>query len=330
MEDKIKNLKQQFEKDIRQIKDQKSYFTVEKKYLGRNGAIRKLFEEFANIDRESRKKFGFLLNQLKKEFIEKLNNLKVNFPQPTLKADFTDITIPPQQIKGNFNPLQEMIQKVQEIFWELGFSIYDSPHIETDYNNFGSLNMPKLHPARDMWNTFYLESKKIQDELLLRTHTTAFQVPLLKQYKPPFRFVNIGRCFRYEPIDNTHNIEFYQVDGFIVDKNLNLSHFLYILDQLFQGIFNSKIDLKISPSYFPFVEPGFEVAIKNPSQEKYLEIMGAGFTHPNVLKEAHINPRIWRGIAFGGGIERLAMIYYGIEDIRYFYSQDIRILKNIK
>lgn len=328
MEDKVKQLRREFEKDITEIKDYKSYFAIEKKYLGRHGRLKKLFEELLKMDVQMRKNCGLLLNQLKKELNEKLSNLKLNFINTDLYRDFIDMTLPALGIKGNFNPLQEMVQKIQEIFWALGFSVYDSPHIETDYNNFGSLNIPELHPARDMWNTFYLNSEK--NDLLLRTHTTAFQSRLMRQYKPPFRFINVGRCFRYEPIDATHNIDFYQIDGFIVDQNLNLSQFLWILDKLFQGIFDTKINIKITPSYFPFVEPGFEVAIKRSSDQKYLEIMGAGFTHPNVFKMAHLNPKKWRGIAFGGGLERLAMIYYGIPDIRYFYSQDLRILKNIR
>ncbi len=328
MEDKIKELKREFEKDIKEINNFRTYFNIHKKYLGRKGLLKALFQQLPQIDNQNRKRYGTLINQLKEELTQKLNNLKSSIVETKEQADFIDMTLPSLNIKGNFNPLQEMAHKVQEIFLELGFSIYDSPHIETDYNNFGSLNIPKLHPSRDMWNTFYLETKK--EELLLRTHTTAFQARVIKKFKPPFRFINVGRCFRYEPIDSTHNIDFCQVDGFIVDQNLNLSQFLEILDKLFNSIFNTKIDIKISPSYFPFVEPGFEVAIKRPNDKKYLEIMGAGFTHPNVFKMANLNYKIWRGIAFGGGIERLAMIYYNIPDIRYFYNQDLRILKNIK
>lgn len=337
MQDKIRNIKKKFETEIALVKDKKSLFSFEKKFLGRRGILKLLFDELKNLSLEEKKIAGPLLNKIKEEFFSKINFLKDNLGQDNIKKEVElDLTLPQYSKSGFFNPLVQVSEKIQETFLRLGFSIYDSAHVETDYYNFTSLNIPEMHPARDMWNTFYIKSKvKTQNTenskyTILRTHTTAFQARALKDFKPPFKFINIGRCFRYEPVDKTHNTDFNQVDGLIVSKDINLSNFVDILYNFFEEIFESKLDIKISPSYFPFVEPGFELSIKRKNDDKFLEVMGAGFSHPNVIKNAGLDSKVWKGIAFGMGIERIAMIYYKIDDIRYFYSQDLRVFKNIQ
>lgn len=329
MKGKIENLKNKFLEEEKIIKNKEDLFKLEKKYLGRKGELNKLFEELKNFPPEKRKKAGKEINSLKEYILKRINYLNSRIKEG-VKEEILDLTLPWKKKRGSKNPITDILEKIQEIFLELNFSIYESPHIETDFYNFSSLNIPKLHPARDMWNTFYLKEKIKNENLLLRTHTSSFQVRVLEEYTPPFRFINTGRCFRYEPIDRTHNIEFHQIDGFIIEEYLNFPNFIDIIYTIFEKLFDEPIEIKITPSYFPFTEPSFEVHIKRKKDKKFLEIMGAGFSHPNVLKQGKADPQKFKAIAFGMGIERIAMLYYGIKDIRDLYSQDLRILKNIK
>jgi phenylalanyl-tRNA synthetase alpha chain len=214
----------------------------------------------------------------------------------------------------------------------MGFSVVEGPEIETEWYNFDALNIPKDHPARDLWATFWLKNSK----LLLRTHTTPVDVRYLEKNNPPLRIITIGRVFRHEATDASHEVNFNQIDGLMVGKEINVANFKAIIQEFFQEFFEKIIEIRMRPSYFPFTEPSFEVDMRclncrgkgcsTCQKIGWLEMMGAGMVHPNVFKAAGLNPKNWQGFAFGMGLDRLAMMKYKINDIRLFYSGDLRFL----
>lgn len=224
---------------------------------------------------------------------------------------------------GHLHPITKLQRQIEEIFSSMGFSIIEGPEIVSEFDNFDALNIPEAHPTRDDMDTFYLENNK-----LLRAHTSAIQNNYLKKNKPPLRVIVPGRCYRNERTDATHDFQFHQVEALFVDKQVSVANFKAILGEFFSRVFNKKIQMRLRPGFFPFVEPGFEVDIK--LNNKWLEIMGAGMVHPNVFKNAGINPKEWQGFAFGLGVERLAMIKYKIDDIRLFHNPDLRFIKQFK
>jgi len=244
-----------------------------------------------------------------------------------------DITVPGERIiGGHLHPLTLVKRKIEEIFQAMGFSIVEGPEVETEWYNFDALNIPKDHPARDVWDTFYLKKGG-----LLRTHTSPVQVRYMQKHQPPFRIIVPGRIFRHEATDASHEINFYQVEGLMVGKEISASNFKAIIQEFLSRFFDKRIAIRLRPSFFPFTEPSFEVDIKCLvcggrgcsvcSRTCWLEVIGAGMVHPNVLRAGGINPRNWQGFAFGLGMDRLAMMKYKIDDIRLFYSGDLRFLQ---
>ena len=244
-----------------------------------------------------------------------------------------DITVPGERIiGGHLHPLTLVRRKIEEIFQAMGFSIVEGPEVETEWYNFDALNIPKDHPARDVWDTFYLKKGG-----LLRTHTSPVQVRYMQTHQPPFRIIVPGRIFRHEATDASHEINFYQVEGLMVGKEISASNFKAIIQEFLSRFFDKRIAIRLRPSFFPFTEPSFEVDIKCLvcggrgcsvcSRTCWLEVIGAGMVHPNVLRAGGINPRNWQGFAFGLGMDRLAMMKYKIDDIRLFYSGDLRFLQ---
>jgi phenylalanyl-tRNA synthetase alpha chain len=232
-------------------------------------------------------------------------------------------------MKGHRHPLSIVIEDIVRIFSSMGFSVADGPEIEDEYHNFDALNIPKHHPARDLWDTFWVRDPKgagkgQEDGKLLRTHTSPVQIRFMENNKPPIRIISPGRVFRYEATDATHEAQFYQVEGLYIDKNVSLADLKGTIEEFFKEFFGGEIEVRFRPSYFPFVEPGVEVDIKY--GERWLEVMGAGMVHPNVLAKSGINPNEFRGFAFGVGIDRLAMIKYGVDDVRLFYKGDLRLV----
>lgn len=254
---------------------------------------------------------------------------------------------------GHIHPLTKIIRKINDIFSEMGFSLIDGPEIETEHYNFDALNIPKDHPARDMWDTFWLKQtgkyearsakretnpkSEIQNsKLLLRTHTSPVQIRYMEDNKPPLRIISIGKTFRYEATDATHEAQFHQVEGLLIDKDITLANLKYVIKEFFEKFLGEKIELRLRPSYFPFVEPGVEVDISCfkcgggkcsvCKHSGWIEVMGAGMVHPEVLKNVGLDPEEWKGFAFGGGVDRLAMLKYGIDDIRLLYTGDLRLI----
>lgn len=235
---------------------------------------------------------------------------------------------------GHLHPISIMTAEIAAIFRQLGFAVALGPEIETEYYNFNALNVPEWHPARDMQDTFWL--KPLKDKKLLRTHTSPVQIRYMEEHKPPIRIIVPGKVYRNEATDLTHEAQFYQFEGLMIDREVSLAHLKGILEKFFSEFFGKHTDIRFRPSYFPFVEPGVEIdascflcgqkgcsACKNTG---WIEIMGAGMVHPKVLEAGGINPRLYRGFAFGGTIDRLAMLKYGLDDIRSLYQGDLRLV----
>jgi phenylalanyl-tRNA synthetase alpha chain len=245
---------------------------------------------------------------------------------------------------GHLHPLTLVQREVLEIFQSMGFSVVLGPEIETEWYNFDALNIPKDHPARDMWDTFWLRQNDLKSQksnlkserLLLRTHTSPVQVRYMEKRNPPLRIVVPGRVFRHEATDVSHEIQFYQLEGLMVDENVSAANFRAIIEEFLKRFFKQNIEIRLRPSYFPFTEPSFEIDVKIKAKSKkqkakfskeWTELLGAGMVHPKVFEAVGLNPKNWQGFAFGIGLDRLAMLRYKINDVRLFYSGDLRFLK---
>lgn len=280
----------------------------------------------------------FLKKKLRAFFIQKTQELKATVGQKEQKKEKIDITRPGLKMsRGHLHPLTLVMEEACNIFQTMGFEIALGPELETEWYNFDALNMPKDHPARDMQDTFWLRqnvsnSKQLtinnqhkSNKLLMRTHTSPVQVRYMENHQPPLRIIVPGRVFRNEATDAKHEAQFYQLEGLMVDKEISASNFKAIIEEFLKRFFKADTEVRLRPGFFPFTEPSFEIDAKMASG-KWLELMGAGMVHPNVFKSAGLNPKEWRGFAFGGGLERLAMIRYKITDIRIFYQNDLRFL----
>ncbi len=246
----------------------------------------------------------------------------------------------PKQKDGHLHPLTHIIRDSVEIFSRIGFEVVLGPEVETEYYNFDALNIPANHPARDLWDTFWLKPGKegLETRELLRTHTSPVQIRYMEAHTPPLRIIVPGKVFRYEATDATHEAQFFQLEGLLVEKNASLAMLKGTLEVFFREFFGKKIGIRFRPSYFPFVEPGVEVDMSCfkcggggsgcalCKETGWIEIMGAGMVHPRVLQNAGIHSEKWRGFAFGVGIDRLAMLKYGIPDVRLLYSGDLRVI----
>lgn len=236
-----------------------------------------------------------------------------------------------QAPQGHKHPLTQLITEINSIFAELGYVFAEGPEAESEYYNFDRLNVPKDHPSRDMQDTFWFKSKDVTEPTVLRTHTSPVQARYMDTHKPPIRIIAPGKVFRNEATDATHEAQFYQVEGLCVDKGVNLGHLKGMLEYFFSKLFGGKTEVRFRPSFFPFVEPGVEVDMRLLEGEsklagKWIEIMGAGMVHPNVLRDSNIDPAIYSGFAFGMGIDRLGVMKYGVEDVRDFYTGDLRFI----
>jgi phenylalanyl-tRNA synthetase alpha chain len=230
-----------------------------------------------------------------------------------------------EEKKGHIHPITEATEEIRKIFSEIGFSLVEGPEVETEFYNFDALNFPKDHPARDMQDTFWLKGKNAEDQkMLLRTHTSPVQIRYMQNHKPPFAIVVPGKVFRNEATDATHEAQFYQYEALLIGKKISMANLKGVIEYFFKKYFSPDVEIRFRPSFFPFVEPGVEVYMQR--NGKWLEMMGAGLIHPNVLKAGGIDPEVWTGFAFGGGIDRLIMLKYGIDDVRLLYSGDLRLV----
>ena len=336
----LKILKNKVQKEIDSVKDLKELTEVSKRYLGKKGILTEILGSLKKLPRVEKVKVGKEANQLKNFLRIKLDQKAIEIKEKTRKEteeqERIDFSVPGKKpILGHLHPLTEVKKKTEEIFQAMGFSIVKGPQIENEWYNFDGLNIPKDHPARDLWDTFWLEPES--SKLLLRTHTTPVDVRYMEKNNPPLRIITIDRCFRHEATDASHEINFYQIDGLQVEKNISVANFKATIQEFFQRFFDKPVKIRMRPSYFPFTEPSFEIDMlclncggKGCSvcqNTGWMEMLGAGMVHPNVLKNSGLNPKNWQGWAFGMGFERLTMMKYKIDDIRLFYSGDLRFLK---
>jgi len=246
------------------------------------------------------------------------------------------MTAKTEEVPGHHHPITRLNRSLEKIFKELGFTVANGPEIETEWYNFDALNIPPHHPARDLWDTFWLKSTD-QVTQLLRTHTSPVQIRYMEKNGAPLRIISPGKVYRNEATDATHEAQFFQIEGLVVDKDINLSQLKTTLTNALEKLFQAKLELRLRPSYFPFVEPGVEIDIscflcKQKNECKvckktgWIEILGAGMVHPQVLTNVGLDPKKWQGFAFGTGTDRLAMIKYGIDDVRLLYQGDLRLI----
>lgn len=337
MKDLTKKILTNFNQDISKIKSLLELEQLRIKYLGKKSEINNLFSQLKNLDNEEKKSAGSLINNLRLEVTQIIDQekskMEIDELNKNLQNEKLDLTTPIRKDHiSKLHPLSKIICEVRQILNELGFTFEEGPEIEDDFHNFSALNIPKDHPARQMQDTFYLN----KSELMLRTHTSNTQIRKMLNSKPPMQIASLGRVFRCD-FDKTHTPMFHQVEGFAIDKNITMGNLKWILEQFLQRFFNNpNIELRFRPSFFPFTEPSAEVdinySIDNENRiiighgDKFMEILGCGMIHPNVLKNCNINPNDYKGFAFGIGIERLAMLKYGINDLRLFFENDVRFL----
>ena len=335
----LKKLKDEFLSKLRGKLNLSEVNQIKSELFGKNGLISTQFKKIGTIAESEKKKFASDLNIIKDE-LQSLINSKINEAENTeinkkLEQERIDITLPERSfVRGKIHPVSQTIDEISSIFSEIGFSVEEGPDVENEYNNFTALNTPENHPARDMHDTFYLDEKK---QNLLRTHTSPVQIRTMIKDKPPYKIIAPGRTYRSDS-DQTHAPMFHQVEGLHIDKDINMGHLKGCLNYFIKEFFEvEKIKMRFRPSHFPFTEPSAEVDIGYKIENgkivigegnKWLEILGCGMVHPNVLKNTKVDPNKFQGFAFGMGIDRLAMLKYGINDLRAFFETDYRWLNH--
>ncbi len=342
LKDRIEGLRKAFDEAAREAGDAKSLEELRTAFLGRKrGHVTLLFEELKSAPAEEKREAGRLVNELKNDVQDRIAETEGRIRAAgkeaagAAAARKTDLTLPGRKrYVGTPHPLTLFQREIEAIFLGMGFTVEDGPEIETDYYNFEALNFPPHHPARDSWDTLY-----IKDDLLLRTHTSPVQIRVMEKRKPPIRIIIPGRVFRRETPDPTHLPMFMQVEGLVVDRGVTFAHLKGTLEHFIRALFGEKIKVRFRPSFFPFTEPSAEVdiecivcggkggACRVCGGTGWKEILGSGMVHPQVLKNVNIDPERFSGWAFGLGIDRTAMFALGIAEMRYFYENDLRFLR---
>ena len=305
--------------------------------LGRKGKLSEISKNFGKLPPEERKTAGARLNQVKQDLEARLEARKADLQSTALDAqlesEWLDLTAPaPGPRPGSLHPVTQVQREIEDLFVSLGFTVLDGPEVETEFYNFDALNIPADHPARDMQDTFWLK-----DGRLLRTHTSPVQVRGLEKLGPPLKMIAPGRVFRNEEVDPSHEHTFYQLEGMMVDRDVSVAHLIYFMKTLLSAVFHRDVTVRLRPGFFPFVEPGFELDIQCLicagkgcpvcKQSGWVELLPCGLVNPAVLRYSGVDPGQWNGFAFGLGLTRLAMMRYGVDDIRLFLSGDLRFLR---
>ena len=364
MLEEIKNLQANSAREIAEAKDSGVLENLWRKYLGRNGQLRDFSLKLKNMTPEDRASGGKIINEARQLLEQAIGRRKSQLQINNSSAPETmalDLTLPATDQKINFghlHPHTQMKDRVAEIFQSMGFQILDGREVEDEHYAFDVLNIPASHPARDMWDTFWLQTKtqinadirenlrsnpresafgRRESALLLRPHTTSTQVRVMEKQKPPLRVCVIGKCYRHEATDASHEHSFYQIDGFVVDQNISVANLIYTLNTFLAHIFGQEVKTRLRPSYFPFTEPSFELdfaclncggkGCQVCAQSGWVEILGCGMIHPKVLAAAGYPKGECTGFAFGVGLDRLVMMKHKIDDIRWFNSGDLRFLR---
>jgi phenylalanyl-tRNA synthetase alpha chain len=321
--------------------------TIETSMLGRKGALKALLGGIGQLPAEDRPKVGALANPVRSAIEEALAERRVGLQAEALEArlaaEAVDVTLPGRPLwRGSLHPLAETAREIARIFSQFGFVVVDSPEVETDSLNFDALNIPRDHPARDLWDTIYVkdpEGETREDRLLLRTHTSPGQIRVMQDSEPPIRVLTPGRCYRYEAVDASHGFEFFQLEALMVDEGTTMAHLRGLLDEFAHAMFGADRATRFRPGYYPFTEPSvaFDIGCvvcegagcPACKRSGWMTILGAGMVHPVVLRNGGIDPERYQGFAFGMGIDRIAMLRYAITDIRAFLSDDVRFLERL-
>ncbi len=342
MEEKIKALKEKISNDFKEISNLEELEKIRLKYMGKKGEVVELLKNLKDVAQEEKKEFGNKVNLLKSDVLEKIEGKKKELREKEYEdkinnSKIIDLTLPTDDMLGSLHPITIVQKELEDIFISMGFSVEDGNEVETEYNNFEAVNVPKFHPARDMQDTYWLENGQ-----LLKTQTSAAQNKIMKKYGAPLKAIFPGRCFRNEELDACHENTFFQMEGMVIDKDISISNLIFFMKELLSEIFKKEVEVRLRPGFFPFVEPGFELDVKCPycdgkgckvcKHGGWIELCPCGMIHPKVLEMGGIDKDKYSGFAFGLGLSRLAMMKFQIDDLRLLNSGDLRVLKqmNIK
>ncbi len=329
---KIEEIRERFQSDLKAVKNSEQLENLRIRFLGRKGSIASAFGLMPEVPAEQRPQFGQALNALKKEAEAQYEQLKSKLEKPKQSKAQLDLTLPGRKMAiGGKHPLLAVADEIKAVFTSLGFTIEDGPEIETDFYNFEALNIPKSHPARDMQDTLY-----ITEDIVLRTHTSPVQIRVMERQKPPIRMIAPGRVYRRDTPDASHSPFFHQVEGLVVGEGISFADLKGVIQAFAHRMFGKDIKVRFRPSFFPFTEPSAEYDFscvfcrgKGCNVCKgtgWMEISGSGMVHPKVFEAAGVDSEKYTGYAFGMGIDRIAMLKYGINDIRLFFENDLRFL----
>ncbi len=332
----FQELQKELEEVIKSAGDLAQLQQLKTKYLGKNGLITQAIARIKEVPPEERREYGLRVNRLK-EFAEELfkkkeEELKALEIEKRLSQEWIDLSVPLETELGSLHPITQTMNRIRDIFVSMGFSVMEGPEIELEEYNFDMLNIPKEHPAREMQDTFYVN----REGYLLRTHTSPVQIRTMLSQRPPIYMIAPGKVYRRDD-DPTHSPMFHQVEGLAIDKDINFGHMKYTIETFLKEFFEVNVPVRFRASYFPFTEPSAEVDIgcvicggdgcRVCKESGWLEVMGCGMVHPEVLKNCQIDPEEYQGFAFGMGVERLAMLYFGIDNIKLFFENNLRFLK---
>lgn len=339
MLDKIKEIRQNFKEKLKDLSNLSLLEKLRVEFLGKKGSVTELMPLLREIPNDQKREMGQAINSLKKEVEDDINTKKAQLEQEEIEKKINssekyDISLPVDTGVGSLHPRTIIQKQIEDVFISMGFSIEDGNEIETEYNNFDAVNVPKNHPARDMQDTFWLNNGQ-----LLKTHTSASQNRILRKYGAPLRVLFPGRCFRNEALDNSHENTFFQIEGMVVDRNISVSNLVYFMKKMLSEIFGKEVNVRLRPGFFPFTEPSFELDAECPfcggkgcptcKGGGWIELCPCGMIHPNVLREGGVDPEEYSGLAFGLGFDRLVMIKAGFKDIRVLNSGNLKLLKQI-
>ncbi|MDD2181708.1 MAG: phenylalanine--tRNA ligase subunit alpha [Bacilli bacterium] len=340
MKENIENLKEKINLELKEVNDLNDYMRLKVEYLGKKGKVPELADFIKTLDKSERKDAGMLLNEFKKYINNILETTRERLEEEALNQklqdEWIDITLPGTKLNvGSTHPLTKVVDEIEELFLSMGYDVVEGPEIESDLYNFEKLNLAKDHPARDMQDSFYITA-----EMLLRTQTSPVQARTMDANleKGPIRMICPGKVYRKDDDDMSHSHQFTQIEGLLVDENISVAHLKGTLEILVKKMFGDDREIRFRPSFFPFTEPSLEVDVSCfkcggegcsiCKQTGWIEILGSGMVHPNVLRECGYDPEIYSGFAFGMGPERIAMLKYGINDIRHFYTNNMNFLEN--
>jgi phenylalanyl-tRNA synthetase alpha chain len=332
LKDQILTLEREFSEDCKHIRALPDIQAIHIKYLGRKGQVVQLFKSLGSFQEDDRRIAGKELNQFKNRIETELTKKKGNLPDGQKKKHVLDITLPGNTIPvGKLHPITSVLRKIKSCFLNMGFTIAQGPEVETEYYNFEALNIPKGHPARDMQDTLFID-----EDIVLRTHTSPVQIRVMESQSPPVRVIAPGRCYRRDTPDSTHSPVFHQVEGLCVDEGISFSDLKGVILTFAKRMFGSDMKIRFRPSFFPFTEPSAEYdfsclicrgkGCRVCKGTGWIEISGAGMVNPAVFRYVNYDPDKYTGYAFGMGVERIAMLLYEVHDIRLFYENDIRFL----